>query len=177
MNDGQLPKENLNLSPAEQNRLRQLRQALDQARVQYQIICHADAIDSPEQGVTHGFGRLAEMAPAFLLQSNRGWLCAIISGESRLVYKKIRKQLGLKDVALAKPDVVQQVTGATVGTVSLINPDIPTIIDQHLTDLETVYGGCGVPRHTLQVRVSDLIAVTHAQVFDFAVLKDAEVAA
>jgi prolyl-tRNA editing enzyme YbaK/EbsC (Cys-tRNA(Pro) deacylase) len=168
--------ESLNLSSAEQDRLRQLRQVLDQAQAQYEIVFHPDTVHSAEQGATQGFGSLAEMAPTFLLQSDHGWLCAIISGERRLVYKQIRKHLGLKDVALAEPAAVQQVTGATVGTVSLINPGLPTIVDQHLTALETVYGGCGVPHHTLHIRVSDLIAITHAHVFEFTVVKDVQAA-
>ena len=168
--------ESLNLSSAEQNRLKRLRHVLEQAQARYVIIFHPHTVHSAEQGATRGFGSLAEMAPTFLLQSNHGWLCAIISGERRLLYKKIRKHLGLKNVALAKPEAVEQVTGATVGTVSLINPGLSTIVDRHLTTLETVYGGCGVPRHTLRICVPDLIAITRARVFEFTVAKDAHAA-
>jgi prolyl-tRNA editing enzyme YbaK/EbsC (Cys-tRNA(Pro) deacylase) len=166
-----LLEENPDPSPAEQERLRQLRQLLDEAQAQYEIIPHSETVSSAQDGVAQGLGTLAQMAPTFLLRSDQGWISAIVSGESRLAYKKIRKQLGLKDVALAKPDVVQQVTGSPIGTVALINPGLRTIVDSRLTALESVYGGCGVPRHTLRIRVQDLIAITQAQVFDFTELK------
>jgi len=155
----------------EQARLERLCRRLDQARVPYEIMSHADTVGTAEQGVAHGFGSLAEMAPTFLLQGDGGWLCAIISGESRLVYKKIRKHLGLKDIRLASPEVVEQVLGVPVGIVSMVNPGMPTLIDQHLTELALVYGGCGVPRHTLRMRPLDLVSATRAQVFDFTELK------
>ncbi len=168
MNDDQSPR----LSPAEQARLDRLRHLLDEAGAEYASLAHAQAINSAEDGFEQGFGSLAVMAPAFLLRSDRGWLVAIISGETRLAYKKLRRQLGLKDVALASPETVLQVTGAAVGTMSLVNPGLPALVDAHLAAMDIIYGGCGVPQHTLRIRVRDLIAVTQAQVFDFTVPKE-----
>jgi prolyl-tRNA editing enzyme YbaK/EbsC (Cys-tRNA(Pro) deacylase) len=169
MNDDHSPQ----LSPAEQARLEQLRHILDEAGAEYAILVHAQAVNSAEDGLAQGFGSLAEMAPTFLLQTDRGWLVATISGETRLAYKKLRRQLGLKDVTLAAPETVLQVTGAAVGTMSLVNPGLLAVVDAHLATMDTVYGGCGVPQHTLRIRVRDLIAVTQAQVFDFTVPKAA----
>ena len=167
MNDDHSPR----LDPAEQARLDRLRHLLDEARAEYAILVHAQAVNSAEDGFEQGFGSLAAMAPTFLLRSDRGWLCAIISGETRLAYKKLRQQLGLRNVALASPETVLQVTGAAVGIVSLVNPGLPAVVDARLATMDTVYGGCGVPQHTLRIRVRDLIAVTQAQVFDFTVPK------
>jgi prolyl-tRNA editing enzyme YbaK/EbsC (Cys-tRNA(Pro) deacylase) len=173
MNDAYPGPGAVRLDPAEQARLDHLRRILDEAGAEYAILVHAQAINSAEDGPAQGFGSLAQMAPAFLLQTDRGWLVAIVSGETRLAYKKLRRQLGLKDVALARPETVLQVTGAAVGTMSMVNPGLPTLVDAHLAAMDTVFGGCGVPQHTLRIRVRDLIAVTGAQVFDFAVPKAA----
>ncbi len=168
MNDGHPS----HLDPLEQARLDRLRRILDAAGAEYAILVHAQAVSSAEDGFEQGFGSLAVMAPTFLLSSDRGWLCAIISGATRLAYKKLRQQLGLRNVALASPETVLHVTGAAVGTVSLVNPGLPVVVDARLAAMDTVYGGCGVPRHTLRIRVRDLIAVTQAQVFDFTVPKE-----
>jgi prolyl-tRNA editing enzyme YbaK/EbsC (Cys-tRNA(Pro) deacylase) len=34
--------------------------------------------------------------------------------------------------------------------------------------METIFGGCGVPQHTLAMSPIDLIRITKAQEFDFA---------
>lgn len=162
---------NKNLSKNEPEQIGQLRQTLDAAGTRYDILAHDISIVSADEGAKRGIGRLREMAPTFILKTEAGYLAAIISGESRLLYKKIKKQLGLKNVSLATPEQVEQVTGAPIGSVSLVNLKLPTIIDNHLLDMEFVYGGCGVAYHTLQIKVEDLVKVTQAQVFEFTELK------
>lgn len=159
------------LTPTEQEQLKTLLGILDSAQANYSILTNAQTVKSADDGVIQGIGQLHQMAPTFLIQSENGWICAVISGQSRLSYKKIKKQLGLKNISLAKPDDVESVTGSKIGSVALINPGLLTIVDCHLLTLESVYGGCGVPHHTLHISVSDLVAVSQAQVFDFTELK------
>ncbi len=147
--------------------LERLRQILDRSGVDYEIISHPASILSAEDGVKGGMGSLAEMAPTLVLSTERGYIAAVISGETRLSYKKIKKHLGLKNIALASPEVVRAVTGAEVGSVSLVNPGLQTIIDSRVEKFQAVYGGCGLTRHTLRITPADLTRVTQAVVFDF----------
>jgi Cys-tRNA(Pro)/Cys-tRNA(Cys) deacylase len=162
---------NTDLGQNEQEQIDQLRQTLDVAGIRYNILAHDITVVSADEGAKRGIGSLREMAPTFILKTEKGYLAAIISGESRLLYKKIKKQLGLKDVSLATPEQVEQVTGAQIGSVSLVNVGLPTIIDSRLVGMEFVYGGCGVCCHTLQIKVADLIELTKARVFEFTELK------
>lgn len=139
----------------------------------YDMLSHDETLRSAEDGVEQGLGALRDMAPTFILKTENGFMAAIISGETRLIYKKIRKQFGLKNVALAQPEQVREITGAEAGYVSLINPGLPTIIDERLVRLDKVYGGCGVPKMSLRIHVADLIRITGATVFDFAGQKSA----
>jgi prolyl-tRNA editing enzyme YbaK/EbsC (Cys-tRNA(Pro) deacylase) len=154
-------------------RIERLEQLLNAARADYTIFVHDDTVRSAEQGVERGFGELCVMAPTLILNSERGYIAAVISGETRLSYKKVKKQMHLKNVSLASPETVQAITGATVGAVSLVNEGLPTIVDLRLVSAEAVYGGCGVACHTLRINVKDLIRVTGAQVFDFTMPKPA----
>jgi prolyl-tRNA editing enzyme YbaK/EbsC (Cys-tRNA(Pro) deacylase) len=147
--------------------LERLNQLLNEAGVTYQFIAHDETIHSAQQGAEEGLGSISEMAPTFILASEQGYLAAVIRGDTRLSYKKIKKELGLKNVALATPDQVKQVTGAQVGQVSLINPGLVAIVDPLLLEKEKVYGGCGVPRRTLVLNPYDLVKLTGARVFDF----------
>jgi prolyl-tRNA editing enzyme YbaK/EbsC (Cys-tRNA(Pro) deacylase) len=107
------------------------------------------------------------MAPTFILRSEIGYLAAVVRGDTRLSYKKIKRELKLKNLCLASPEQVQQVTGSEVGYVSLFNAGVTTIIDSRLTEVETIFGGCGVPRYTLKINPRDLIVLARAHVFDF----------
>lgn len=141
--------------------------------VDYEIFSHDETLRSAEDGVEQGLGALRDMAPTFILKTENGFMAAIISGETRLTYKKIKKQFGLKNVALAEPQQVREITGAEVGYVSLINPGLPTIIDARLVKLDKIFGGCGVPQMSLRIHAADLIKITGATVFDFAEQKSA----
>ncbi len=148
-----------------------LHQHLTRQNVEYTILSHENHIFSAEDGERNGMGSLKEMAPTFLLKTENGYLFAIISGVSKLSYKKIKKKLGLKNISLAKPEEVLEQTGEQVGTVSLINQKYPVILSDKLLEVEHVFGGCGVPNHTLKIEVNALISLLKPEVFDFTELK------
>lgn len=68
---------------------------------------------------------------------------------------------------MADPQTVQNLTGAKVGQVSLINLSLPTLVDSGVLRNDYCYGGCGVPQATLKIKTADLIEITHASVLDF----------
>ena len=145
-----------------------LRTMLDAAGVRYRILDHPQQVTSSAlDGANHGFGALAQMAPTLILRTERGYLAAIISGATRLSYKKIKKHLGLRNVSMASPAEVLEETGAEVGTVALVNPGMRTLIDRQLPAQGEVFGGCGISRYSLAIDAGDLVSVTAADVFDF----------
>jgi len=154
-----------------EDRINHLKAVLDRQEAEYEFIAHQLTLVSPEDGVEHGVGGLSEMAPTFILKTEKGFLAAVISGDSRLSYKKIKKELGLKDVSLAGPDAVREETGAEIGYVSMINPGMETIIDARLMEQPRACGGCGVPATTLMILPRDLARVTGARIFNFTELK------
>lgn len=153
-------------------KLDQLRHLLDAAGINYDISSHEETIQSAEDGVASGRGTLAETAPTLILETEQGCIAAIIRGDTRLSYKKIKKALGLKNISLAKPDVVERETGASVGSVSLVNPGLLTIVDAQLLNMPLIHGGCGISHHTLSISPADLVRATQARVFDFTEPKD-----
>jgi len=126
-------------------RLSQLKMYLDVTGITYTILVHAQNISSAEDGAQTGLGALSAMAPTFILRTEAGYLAAIVRGDTRLSYKKIKQKLGLKNVSLATPEQVKQLTGSEVGQVALVNHGLRTIIDERVTEVETIYGGSGEP--------------------------------
>jgi len=145
----------------------ELRRLLESEGADFEVLAHPQAVTSAEMGNARGFGALEEMTPTLIVRSEQGPLAAIISGATRLSYKKLKRELRLKDVSLATPEAVRELTGADVGSVSLVNPGVPTIVDARLLDLQQGFGGCGAPGYTLRIKVADLVRITRARVFDF----------
>jgi prolyl-tRNA editing enzyme YbaK/EbsC (Cys-tRNA(Pro) deacylase) len=156
----------------DRQRLEPLINLLNKAESRFSILAHTENISSAQEGASRGLGHISDMAPTFILKTNNGFLAAIIRGDTRLSYKKIKKEMHMKDVSLANPELVRQVTGAEIGSVALINPGIPTLVDVRLLEKDDVYGGCGIGGHTLKINTQDLVALTHARVFDFSEMKE-----
>ncbi len=147
-----------------------LYQLLYEQGARFEIISHpaeAGEMYTPEDGVRAGLGKLQEMGVTFILKSEAGCLAAVISGDRRLSYKKIKKAMGLKDVSLAKADLVLEQTGARIGTVPPINLGLTTLVDERLLAQQFVFAGCGVALYTLKIHPPDLVRITRANVFDF----------
>jgi len=155
------------LNDIEQQKIDQLRSLLNEHSIDYTIFSHEKTVITAEEGAEKGMGSLDEMAPTLVLKTENGAIVAIISGSTRLSYKKIKKELKLKNVSLATPDYALELTGSKVGTISLVNPEFTTIIDSKLKSIKAVYGGCGIDKHTLKINVDDLIKINGANVFDF----------
>ena len=79
--------------------------------------------------------------------------------------------LKIKNIRLATEEEIYNLTGAKIGEVSLINNDIKTLVDEKILEEGYVYGGCGIEKHTLKIKVIDLIRITQATVADFTSLK------
>jgi prolyl-tRNA editing enzyme YbaK/EbsC (Cys-tRNA(Pro) deacylase) len=153
-------------------RLSELKMYLDGMGIAYTILVHAQNISSAQDGAQTGLGALSAMAPTFILRTEAGYLAAIIRGDTRLSYKKIKQKLGLKNVSLAAPEQVKQLTGSEVGSVALVNHGLKTIVDERVTEAATIYGGSGEPNHTLRISPQAVITLTRAQVFDFTERKE-----
>jgi prolyl-tRNA editing enzyme YbaK/EbsC (Cys-tRNA(Pro) deacylase) len=153
-------------------RLSQLKMCLAAAGIAHTILVHAQNISSAQDGTQAGLGTLSAMAPTFVLQTEAGFLAAIIRGDTRLSYKKIKRKLGLKNVSLATPEQVKQLTGSEVGQVALVNQGLKTVVDERVMEMKTIYGGSGEANHTLKINPQDVVTITQAQVFDFTELKD-----
>jgi prolyl-tRNA editing enzyme YbaK/EbsC (Cys-tRNA(Pro) deacylase) len=163
---------NESTSNDDSGRLFQLKKYLDGAGIAYMILVHGQNISSAQDGAQTGLGALSAMAPTFILRTEAGYLAAIVRGDTRLSYKKIKQQLSLKNVSLAAPEQVKQLTGSEVGHVALVNSGLKTIVDKRVTEVETIYGGTGEPNHTLQINPQAVVTLTQAQVFDFTELKE-----
>lgn len=140
---------------------------LDDIKAEYTILTHTKNINTIDDACKFMPESIDKFAPTLILRSDVGYLAAIICGDTRISFKKIKKQLSLKDISMADPDFVKQITGCEPGRVSLVNPLIKTIIDQRVLEKDFVYGGCGLEKHTLKIAPTFLVLVNHAFVFDF----------
>jgi prolyl-tRNA editing enzyme YbaK/EbsC (Cys-tRNA(Pro) deacylase) len=133
----------------------------------YSIFRDDFSLEKAADGAQHYGISLNETTPTFILKTNDMYYAAIICGNTRISFKKLKLALSIKDIRMADPETVLKLTGAKIGEVCLINFNLPTLIDHNVLKNINCYGGCGAPKSTLKINTQDLIRITNAKIFDF----------
>jgi len=135
----------------------QLIAILTRKQVNYEIIEHSEQINTAQEGAELFGIHIGQAASTLILKTDKGYYSLIISGDhGRVDLESMRKLLQVQEIKLAKPKEVEQVTGYKIGSVSLINPNLPTIIDRELYKFSYIYGGTGIPQTTLKISPKDI---------------------
>ena len=152
-------------------KLENLNTLLKNEEADYSILTDSSTIETAAGGAQHYGISLSETAPTLILKTKDSSIAAIIAGTTRISFKKLKEVLQVKDVRMADPQAILELTGAQIGEVSLINPTLTTLIDLHVLQNKKCYGGCGVPKATLCIATQDLIRITNARIADFTELR------
>lgn len=137
--------------------MEQLISILNNKHIDYEIIEHSKEINTAQEGAEYFGIHIGQTAPTLILKTDVGYFSLIISGDfGRVDLETMNDLLKVQEIKLAKPKEVEQVTGSRIGSVSLINPSLPTIIDRELYRFPYVYGGTGKARSTLKIPPRDL---------------------
>ncbi|MEK5059355.1 aminoacyl-tRNA deacylase [Paenibacillus shunpengii] len=135
---------------------------LKNQHVDYEVVEHNIPINTAQQGANYFGIDIGQTAPTLIFKTDKGYYALIISGDyGRIDLIALQEKFQLQEIKFAKPNEVEQVTGSKIGSVSLINPDIPTFMDRELFRFNYVYGGTGVPQTTLKINPKDIEKLNH----------------
>ncbi|MGE0010133.1 MAG: aminoacyl-tRNA deacylase [Candidatus Babeliales bacterium] len=148
-------------------KLEQLKNLLQKENIDFTILTDEISLATAQSGANQYGIALHEAAPTLILKTKDGYLAAIIAGNTKISFKKLKHALDVKDISMADPQTIKEITGATIGEVCLINLDVPTIVDEAVLKNTYCYGGSGAPKTTLKINTQDLMRITNAQVLDF----------
>jgi prolyl-tRNA editing enzyme YbaK/EbsC (Cys-tRNA(Pro) deacylase) len=135
----------------------------------YELFQDETLMENAKIGAEHYKIDISRCTPTFVLKVDELFLAVIIQGCRKLDFKKLKKYLGTSRVRMATPEEILEITGAPVGSVSMINPDLRTLIDENVSNIDYCYGGCGVEKFTLKISSKDLIQITQAELGDFSI--------
>lgn len=137
--------------------MEELSSLLDNNQIDYEIINHTKQINSAKEGAEYFEINLGQTAPTLILRTDKGYFAIIASGNyGRIDLEAIKEILKVQEIRFAKPKEVEETTGSQIGSVSLINPNLSTIIDRELYRFSYVYGGTGKTGSTLKISPKDL---------------------
>ena len=111
---------------------------------------------------------VGSIVKSLLFRSQNNFFLCLVSGDKRCSLNKLKKIKNLKDISMANPQSVKEVTGFTIGGVSPIGhlEKIEIFIDNNLKRFEKIYAAAGHPHCVYKIDFENLIKITNGIVMD-----------
>ena len=111
---------------------------------------------------------VGSIVKSLLFRSQNNFFLCLVSGDKRCSLNKLKKIKNLKDISMANPQSVKEVTGFTIGGVSPIGhlKKIEIFIDNNLKRFEKIYAAAGHPHCVYKIDFANLIKITNGTVED-----------
>ena len=109
---------------------------------------------------------VGSIVKSLLFKIEDGFVLCLVSGDKRCSLNKLKKIKIQKDVSMANPDQVKEVTGFTIGGVSPIGhlQEIEIFIDKELSRFKYIYAAAGHPNCIFKIDFDNLIKITNGSV-------------
>ena len=111
---------------------------------------------------------VGSIVKSLLFKSENNFILCLVSGDKRCSINKLKKIKQLKDISMANPQSVKEVTGFTIGGVSPIGhlKEVEIFIDNNLKRFQNIYAAAGHPNCVYKVNFENLLKMTSGKVED-----------
>ncbi len=133
---------------------------------------HKQFPESTEKGAANVAKALGhterQMVKTLIFQSKDGeFVCILVGGDQNAVSKHLKKVVGSKDVRMASPDDIKELTGYVVGSIppfSWQKENFRTFIDESLKKEEVLGVGAGRWGEEIMISFNDLVKASNSQI-------------
>ena len=142
---------------------------LDGCGVRYEIVEHAETMSAgAEAAATHR--RPEQVAKTVVLQSDPGYVFAVVPASERIDMRKVREALGAThELRLAtEAEMARDFPRMEVGAVPPFGPMFPRaeVVDRRLLQEDRILCAAGDHRHGVLVDPREVVRITHAETAD-----------
>lgn len=153
----------------------QAMRTLDAHKIPYTAYEFPDTIHSAD-GVAEYLGKPAQQVFKTLVVLRDGEvktrpLLVVVPGNHEIDLRHLAHELRVKSVHMARQEQAESLTGLKVGGISslaLLNRPFDIYLDSSAQNFEEIFMSAGQRGINLQIKVSDFLALTHAQLISTA---------
>ena len=130
------------------------------------IICLEQTARTAQDAATALGCNVGAIIKSLLFSTGNNYILCLISGDQRCSLNKLKKILNEKDVTMAKPEDVKEITGYTIGGVSPVGhlTKIKIFIDSSLERFTTVFAAAGHPNCVFKINFNQLANLTSGEI-------------
>ena len=133
-----------------------------------QIICLEKTARTAQDAATALSCNVGAIVKSLLFSAEDVFILCLVSGDKRCSLNKLKKILEKKDVSMAKPEDVKEITGYTIGGVSPVGhlTKVKIYIDSSLKRFTTVFAAAGHPNCVFKINFNQLSNLTLGEIKD-----------
>ena len=135
----------------------------------YKVMVLASSARTAQEAAESLNTDVGSIVKSLLFKSENNFILCLVSGDKRCSLNKLKKIKQLKDISMANPQSVKEVTGFTIGGVSAIGhlKEVEILIDNNLKRFQNIYAAAGHPNCVYKVNFENLLKMTNGKVEDF----------
>ena len=135
----------------------------------YKVMVLASSARTAQEAAESLNTDVGSIVKSLLFKSENNFILCLVSGDRRCSLNKLKKIKQQKDISMANPKSVKEVTGFTIGGVSPIGhlKEVEIFIDNNLKRFQNIYAAAGHPNCVYKVSFENLLKMTSGKVEDF----------
>lgn len=145
-----------------------LEEYLEKQEVWYNFIEKPETIHTVDAAQKAGIDLKRLTKSLVLLDDKKNPIMAIIPGDCKLSFKKVKNSIGTKKVRLVTFEEAKKYSGYLPGATPMVHHKVKmkVIIDEKLTKYDSIFGGGGVRTKLLELKTSDVVRLNKALMGD-----------
>ena len=127
-----------------------------------EVICLEQSARTAQDAATALGCEVGAIVKSLLFKAGDRFILGLVAGDKRCSLNKLKKILNEKDVSMASPDQVKEITGYTIGGVSPVGhlKECEIFIDETLVRFNDIFGAAGHPNAVFKIDYNNLINMT-----------------
>mgnify|MGYP001430381408 FL=1 len=109
---------------------------------------------------------VGSIVKSLLFKTEDGFILCLISGDKKCSLNKLKKIKDQKDISMADPQTVKEITGFTIGGVSPIGHlhEMEIFVDEQLSRFTDIFAAAGHPNCIFKIDFDNLVKITKGAV-------------
>jgi Cys-tRNA(Pro) deacylase len=105
---------------------------------------------------------------SLLFLADDKFILCLVSGDKKASLNKLKKNLNINNIEMAKAEDVKQITGYTIGGVSPVGhlKKVNIYIDKNLDRFKDLYAAAGHPNCVFKISFINLVQITNGSILD-----------
>lgn len=138
---------------------------LEETKIAYKAYEHEIVHTSEDAAKVRGTD-LSEGAKAILLYADKRPVMAVVGGDKRIDFKTFKKIVGVKDLRMATPEEVEDVTSVPIGAVPPFGHifNIPLYMDKDIETRDHVVFNAGLHTKSIRMKTKDFVSIARPTV-------------